>query len=62
LGTVAQTKAHQTNRKARNEHPEAIADIKKVTWFTTLGLISVEEQVLRLAAVGGAGGLLSGHG
>ena len=29
LGTVAQTKAHQTNRKARNEHPEAIADIKK---------------------------------
>jgi hypothetical protein len=29
LGTVAQTKADQTHRQSRSEHPDAIADIKK---------------------------------
>ena len=29
LGTVAQTKANQTSRKARSEHPQAIRDVKK---------------------------------
>lgn len=29
LGTVAQSKADQTHRQTRSEHPDAIADIKK---------------------------------
>lgn len=29
LGTVAQTKADQTGRQARREHPQAIRDVKK---------------------------------
>lgn len=29
LGTVAQTKADQTHRQARREHPDASADVKK---------------------------------
>lgn len=53
LGTMAQTKADQLNRQARREHPAAVRDIKKkVNWFTTLGTITVEEQVLRLGRRG----------
>lgn len=52
LGAVAQTKADQFERQARNEHPEATADIKKATWLTTLGVIGVEAQVLRMGRRG----------